>query len=114
MSNKQPGFATRAIHVGQEPDAETGAVSPPIHPTSTYVQQELGKHKGYEYSRGENPTRTRLAQNLAALERGVAAPAFASGMAAINAISSMSKSAVPIVVGPNLSSGLPRLFYQSL
>src|SRR2546427_3815342 len=68
MSNKQPGFATRAIHVGQEPDAETGAVSPPIHPTSTYVQQELGKHKEYEYSRGENPTRTRLEQNLAALE----------------------------------------------
>src|SRR5438034_7592477 len=59
MSNKQVGFATRAIHVGQEPDAETGAVSPPIHPTSTYVQQELGKHKGYEYSRGENPTRAR-------------------------------------------------------
>src|SRR5205807_2064147 len=74
MSNKQAGFATRAIHVGQEPDAETGAVSPPIHPTSTYVQQELGKHKGYEYSRGENPTRTRLEQNLAALEGGVAAP----------------------------------------
>src|SRR5207253_255066 len=83
MSNKQAGFATRAIHVGQEPDAETGAVSPPIHPTSTYVQQELGKHKGYEYSRGENPTRTRLEQNLAALEGGVAAPVFASGMAEV-------------------------------
>src|SRR5438093_1509666 len=99
MSNKQAGFATRAIHVGQEPDAETGAVSPPIHPTSTYVQQELGKHKGYEYSRGENPTRTRLEQNLAALEGGVAAPVFASGMAAINAISSMYKSGDHIVCG---------------
>src|SRR5213593_2161772 len=114
MSNKQPGFATRAIHVGQEPDAETGAVSPPIHPTSTYVQQELGKHKGYEYSRGENPTRTRLEQNLAALEGGVAAPVFASGMAAINAISSMYKSGDHIVCGHNLYGGVPRLFNQVL
>src|SRR2546429_623695 len=105
MSNKQPGFATRAIHVGQEPDAETGAVSPPIHPTSTYVQQELGKHKGYEYSRGENPTRTRLEQNLAALEGGVAAPVFASGMAAINAISSMYKSGDHSVCGHNVGLG---------
>src|SRR5438094_698804 len=114
MSNKQPGFATRAIHVGQEPDAETGAVSPPIHPTSTYVQQELGKHKGYEYSRGENPTRTRLEQNLAALEGGVAAPVFASGMAAINAISSMYKSGDHVVCGHDLYGGVPRLFNQVL
>src|SRR2546422_8365456 len=114
MSNKQAGFATRAIHVGQEPDAETGAVSPPIHPTSTYVQQELGKHKGYEYSRGENPTRTRLEQNLAALEGGVAAPVFASGMAAINAISSMYKSGDHIVCGNDLYGGVPRLFNQVL
>src|SRR5947208_15614291 len=92
MSNKQPGFARRAIHVGQEPDAETGAVSPPIHPRYTYVQQELGKHKGYEYSRGENPTRTRLEQNFAALEGGVAAPVFSSGMASSTAICSMSNS----------------------
>src|SRR5439155_26013834 len=89
MSNKQAGFATRAIHVGQEADPETGAVSPPSHPTSTYVQQELGKHKGYEYSRGENPTRTRLEQNLPGLEGGVAAPGLASGVAAINEICSM-------------------------
>src|SRR5213082_2780784 len=114
MSNKQAGFATRAIHVGQEPDAETGAVSPPIHPTSTYVQQELGKHKGYEYSRGENPTRTRLEQNLAALEGGVAAPVFASGMAAINAICSMYRSGDHIVCGHNLYGGVPRLFNQVL
>src|SRR5437867_11075992 len=114
MSNKQAGFATRAIHVGQEPDAETGAVSAPIHPTSTYVQQELGKHKGYEYSRGENPTRTRLEQNLAALEGGVAAPVFASGMAAINAICTMYKSGDHIVCGHNLYGGVPRLFNQVL
>ncbi len=57
---KHPGFATRAIHVGQEPDQESGAISAPIHPTSTYVQQEIGKNKGYEYARVSNPTRTRL------------------------------------------------------
>src|SRR5205807_10348517 len=114
MSNKQAGFATRAIHVGQEPDAETGAVSPPIHPTSTYVQQELGKHTGYESSRGETPTRTRLEQNLAALEGGVAAPVFASGMAAINAICSMYRSGDHIVCGHNLYGGVPRLFNQIL
>src|ERR1700758_2148683 len=110
MSNKQLGFATRAIHLGQEPDAESGAVSPPIHPTSTYVQQELGKHKGYEYSRGENPTRTRLEENLAALEGGVAAPVFASGMAAINAVVSMLKSGDHVVCGNDLYGGTPRLF----
>src|ERR1700727_2797893 len=83
---KHPGFATRAIHVGQEPDQESGAVSAPIHPTSTYVQQEIGKNKGYEYARVSNPTRTRLETNLAALEGGVASRVFASGMAAINAV----------------------------
>src|SRR5204863_7625330 len=114
MSNKQAGFATRAIHVGQEPDAETGAVSPPIHPTSTYVQQELGKNKGYEYARTSNPTRTRLEQNLAALEGGIAAPVFASGMAAINAICTMYKSGDHIVCGNDLYGGVPRLFNQVL
>src|SRR6185295_12380985 len=85
MSKKKVGFATLAIHVGQEPDPLTGAVTVPIYPTSTYVQEELGKNKGYEYSRVSNPTRDRLEQNLAALEGGSAACVFASGMAAINA-----------------------------
>ena len=76
--NHVQGFATRAIHVGQEADEETGAVAPPIYPTSTYAQQEIGKHKGYEYARVSNPTRTRLEQNLAALEGGIAAPVFSS------------------------------------
>src|SRR5499425_2197688 len=80
------GFATRAIHVGQEPDAETGAVNVPIHPSSTYVQQELGKNKGYEYARVSNPTRTRLEQNLASLEGGSSSHVFASGMAAVTAV----------------------------
>src|SRR5450432_797640 len=110
--NKQPGFATRAIHAGQEPDPETGAVAVPIYPTSTYVQQELGKNKGYEYARVSNPTRTRLEENLAALEGGVAARVFASGMAAINAICAMFKAGDHVVCGNDLYGGTPRLFNQ--
>ncbi|MGC2184572.1 MAG: PLP-dependent aspartate aminotransferase family protein [Terriglobales bacterium] len=114
MKNKQPGFATIAIHAGQEPDPETGAVAVPIYPTSTYVQQELGKNKGYEYARVSNPTRTRLEENLAALEGGSAGRAFASGMAAINAICTMYKSGDHIVCGNDLYGGVPRLFNQVL
>jgi cystathionine beta-lyase/cystathionine gamma-synthase len=114
MKNKQPGFATRAIHAGQEPDPETGAVTVPIYPTSTYVQQELGKNKGYEYARVSNPTRTRLEENLAALEGGVASRVFASGMAAINAICTMYKSGDHVVCGNDLYGGVPRLFNQVL
>lgn len=113
MPNKsQPGFATRAIHTGQEPDRETGAVSVPIHATSTYVQEELGKNKGYEYARVSNPTRTRLEENLAALEGGIASRVFASGMAAINALCTMLKSGDHVVCGNNLYGGVPRLFNQ--
>lgn len=110
----QPGFATRAIHSGQEPDPLTGAVSVPIYPTSTYVQQGIGENKGYEYSRVSNPTRDRLEQNLAALEGGVAAKVFASGMAAINAITSTLKSGDHVVCGHDLYGGVPRLFNQVL
>ena len=114
MSNKKPifGFATRAIHVGQEPDPSTGAVAPAIFATSTYVQEEIGKHKGYEYARVSNPTRTRLEENLVALEGGVAAKVFSSGMAAINAIVSMLKAGDHVVCGHNLYGGTPRLFNQ--
>jgi len=112
--SKQPGFATRSIHAGQEPDRETGAVVPPIYATSTYVQEELGKHKGYEYARVSNPTRTRLEKNLAALEGGMASRVFASGMAAINAICTMFKSGDHVVCGNNLYGGVPRLFNQVL
>jgi cystathionine beta-lyase/cystathionine gamma-synthase len=108
--NKQPGFATRAIHCGQEPDPLTGAVTVPIYPTSTYVQQGIGEHKGYEYSRVSNPTRTRLEENLAALEGGVAARVFASGMAAIHAIVTMLKAGDHVVCGDDLYGGTPRLF----
>jgi cystathionine beta-lyase/cystathionine gamma-synthase len=111
-ATKTFGFATRAIHVGQEPDPLTGAVTVPIYPTSTYVQQGIGEHKGYEYSRVSNPTRTRLEQNLAALEGGVAARVFSSGMAAIHAIVSMLKSCDHLVCGNDLYGGTPRLFNQ--
>jgi cystathionine beta-lyase/cystathionine gamma-synthase len=109
---KEPGFATRAIHCGQEPDPLTGAVTVPIYPTSTYVQQGIGENKGYEYSRVSNPTRARLEENLAALEGGVAARVFGSGMAAIHAIVSMLKSGDHVVCGNDLYGGTPRLFNQ--
>ena len=112
--NKQTGFATRAIHLGQEPDPSTGAVTVPIYATSTYVQQELGKHKGYEYSRVSNPTRDRLERNLAALEGGIGSRVFASGMAAINAICTMLKAGDHMVCGHDLYGGVPRLFNQVL
>ncbi len=113
-NSKLSGFATRAIHVGQEPDLESGAVSAPIHPTSTYVQQEIGKNKGYEYARVSNPTRTRLEKNLAALEGGISSRVFASGMAAITALCTMYKSGDHVVCGNNLYGGTPRLFNQVL
>jgi len=112
--NKQPGFATRAIHDGQQPDPLTGAVNVPIYLSSTYVQQGIGEHKGYEYSRVSNPTRDRLEENLASLEGGVAARVFGSGMAAINAIASMLGSGDHVVCGNDLYGGTPRLFNQVL
>src|SRR5260370_3266335 len=81
-----PGFSTRAIHDGQEPDPSTGAVSVPIYATSTYVPDELGKHRGYEYARVSNPTRDRLEKNLASLEGGSGSRVFATGLATINAL----------------------------
>ena len=115
MPKKKPyGFATRAIHAGQQPDEETGAVAPPIYATSTYVQQEIGKHKGYEYARVSNPTRDRLEENLAALEGGIGSRVFASGMAAVNALCTMYKSGDHVVCGNNLYGGVPRLFSQVL
>lgn len=115
MKNKELGFATKAIHVGQEPDPSTGAVAPPIFPTSTYAQEEIGKHKGYEYSRVSNPTRTRLEQNLAALEGGTSAHVFASGMAAITAVTQcFLKQGDHLLCGHNVYGGTPRFFDQVL
>jgi cystathionine beta-lyase/cystathionine gamma-synthase len=114
MTKSKLGFSTRAIHAGQQPDPETGAVAVPIYATSTYVQQGIGEHKGYEYARVSNPTRTRLEENLAALEGGIASRVFASGMAAINAICAMFKFGDHVVCGHDLYGGTPRLFNQVL
>ena len=108
------GFATKAIHVGQEPDPATGAIIVPIYQTSTFVQEALGKHKGYEYARTANPTRSALERNLAALEGGEHAFAFASGMAAINVLMTLLKSGDHVVAGHNLYGGSFRLFERVL
>jgi cystathionine gamma-lyase/cystathionine beta-lyase/cystathionine gamma-lyase/homocysteine desulfhydrase len=112
--NRRAGFATRAIHDGQQPDPLTGAVNVPIYLTSTYVQQGIGEHKGYEYSRVSNPTRDRLEENLASLEGGVASRVFGSGMAAIHAIASLLKVGDHVVCGDDLYGGTPRLINQVL
>jgi cystathionine gamma-lyase/cystathionine beta-lyase/cystathionine gamma-lyase/homocysteine desulfhydrase len=104
------GFATDAIHAGQDPDPSTGAVVIPIYQTSTYVQEAVGKNKGYEYSRTGNPTRAALEKNLAVLEGGVRALAFASGMAATNAVLTLLKSGDHVVVSEGAYGGTPRLF----
>ncbi len=109
------GFATRALHDGQEPEALTGSIAVPIYATSTYLQDELGKpRQGYEYARVTNPTRDRVQQNLASLERGLAARVFSSGMAAIHAICTMLKSGDHVVCSDNVYGGVPRLFNQIL
>ncbi len=108
------GFSTDCIHAGQEPDPSTGAIVTPIFQTSTYVQESLGKHKGYEYARTHNPTRRALEKNLAALERGADAYCFASGMAAINAVLTLVKKGERVVVGDNVYGGTHRLFTNIL
>ena len=105
------GFRTDAIHAGQEPDPSTGAVSVPIFQTSTFVQEGIGKHKGYEYARTKNPTRLALEQNMASLEGGVAGYAFASGMAAETAITQLLlKQGDHAICGSNVYGGTFRLF----
>jgi cystathionine beta-lyase/cystathionine gamma-synthase len=107
-------FSTICIHAGQEPDPATGAIITPIYQTSTYVQQALGQHKGYEYARTSNPTRTALEGNVAALERGKAGFAFASGMAAIGAIATMLQAGDHVIVTDNTYGGTYRLFERVL
>jgi cystathionine gamma-lyase/cystathionine beta-lyase/cystathionine gamma-lyase/homocysteine desulfhydrase len=107
-------FSTVCIHAGQEPDPSTGAIITPIFQTSTYVQPELGVHKGYEYARTQNPTRSALEANLAAIEGGRAAFAFASGMAAINAITSRLSAGDHVIVTDNTYGGTFRLFDKVL
>lgn len=103
-------FSTICIHAGQEPDPTTGAIITPIYQTSTYVQEGLGQHKGYEYGRTQNPTRMALERNIAAIEGGVAGFGFASGMAAIDAILTRLEAGDHVVVSDNTYGGTFRLF----
>jgi cystathionine beta-lyase/cystathionine gamma-synthase len=102
-------LATRAVHAGQVPDPLSGAVMPPIYQTSTYRQEGLGKHKGYEYARTQNPTREALERSAAALEGGTHGLAFASGLAALDALLKLFKAGDHIVSGENLYGGSMRL-----
>jgi len=108
------GFATTAIHAGQEPDSAAGAVTVPIYQTSTYAQDALGKHKGFEYARTSNPTRLALERNLAALEGAQFGYAFASGMAAIDATLKLVKAGDHVIVSDNTYGGTNRLFKRVL
>ena len=109
MADKKK-FATRTIHAGQEPDPTTGAIMPPIYATSTYVQESPGVHKGYEYSRTQNPTRMAYERCLADLESGSHGFAFASGMAATGTILELVDSGSHIVAMDDLYGGTRRLF----
>ncbi len=112
--NDRARFSTRCIHAGQQPDPSTGAIITPIFQTSTYVQDALGEHKGYEYARTQNPTRAAVEANIAAIEGGKGALAFASGMAAIAAVASFLASGDHVVVTDNTYGGTYRYFERIL
>jgi len=107
-------FSTICIHAGQEPDPSTGAIITPIYQTATYVQEAVGRHKGFEYSRTQNPTRFAVERNIAAIERGKAGFAFASGMAAIDAVTTLLAAGDHVVVTDNTYGGTFRLFERVL
>ncbi|HEU4717383.1 MAG TPA: cystathionine gamma-synthase [Bacteroidia bacterium] len=104
------GFGTKAIHAGQEPDPSTGAIMTPIYQTSTYVQESPGKHKGYAYARGRNPTRVALEKCIAALEGGSYGLCFSSGMGAIDAIIKLLRPGDEVITGDDLYGGSYRMF----
>lgn len=108
------GFSTIAIHAGNEPDPATGAVSVPIYQTSTYAQDAVGVHKGYEYARTQNPTRSALEKNIAALEGAKFGYAFASGMSATDAVLKLVKAGDHVILGDNTYGGTFRLFNKVL
>ncbi len=108
------GFSTTAIHAGNAPDPTTGAVSVPIYQTSTYAQNGLGDHKGWEYARTQNPTRSALEANIAALEGAKYGFAFASGMSAIDAVLKLVKGGEHVILGDNTYGGTFRLFDRVL
>src|ERR671918_1561030 len=106
------GFATRSVHAGQIVEPLAGAVMTPIYQTSTYVQQGLGKHRGYEYARTQNPTREALERNVASLEGGTYGLAFGSGLAALDAVLKLLRSGDHVVCGDNVYGGTQRLMEQ--
>ncbi len=103
------GFATRAVHAGQRPDDATGAIMTPVYQTSTYVQPRLGEHKGFEYARTRNPTRDALERNLAALEGATHGHAFASGLAATDAVLKLLEAGDHVICGENVYGGTHRI-----
>ncbi len=105
-------FATRAVHAGQEPEPLAGAVMTPIYQTSTYVQEGLGRHKGYEYARTQNPTREALERNVASLEGGTFGFAFGSGLAALDSVLKLLRSGDHVVCGENVYGGTHRLMQR--
>jgi cystathionine beta-lyase/cystathionine gamma-synthase len=107
-------FATRAIHAGQRPDPLAGAIMTPVYLTSTYVQEALGEHKGYEYARGKNPTREALERNVAALEGGTHGFAFSSGMGCLTSLMLLLSAGDHVVCGDNVYGGSYRLFDKVL
>ena len=108
--NKERGFSTLAVHAGVEPDPSTGAIMTPVYLTSTYVQEGIGQHKGYEYSRSSNPTRDALEAAFAALEGAQHGLAFASGLAAVDAVLMTLKPGDEVIAGDDLYGGTRRLF----
>ena len=114
VTTRKPGFSTRAIHAGQQPDPTTGAVVIPVYQTSTYAQEALGKNKGYEYARTHNATRAALEANLASLEGGDFGFCFASGLAATNTLLQTLSAGDHVVAGDNLYGGTYRLFEKVL
>ena len=107
-------FETLSVHAGQEPDPSTGAVMTPIYQSSTFVQLGVGRHRGYEYARTGNPTRTALEKCLAALENAAYGLAFASGMAAIDAILHLLPAGAHVLAGNDIYGGTYRLFERVL
>ncbi|MDP4952633.1 MAG: cystathionine gamma-synthase [Flavobacteriales bacterium] len=103
-------FGTKAVHAGVEPDPSTGAIMTPIYQTSTYVQEGVGKHKGYEYARSQNPTRTQLQNSLAALENGKHGLVFGSGLAAIDAVLKLLETGDEVISTNDLYGGTYRIF----
>src|SRR5688572_11923761 len=108
------GLGTRAVHAGQRPDPLAGAIMTPVYLTSTYVQEELGKNKGYEYARGKNPTREALERNVAALEGSRYGFAFSSGMGCVDSLMKLFRAGDHVVCGENVYGGTFRLFDKIL